>query len=297
MTKFKNLSRNDKIFYVITYTCLTLFFIMVLYPCIYVLSASFSSGKAVQAGKVILFPVEFTLEGYKTVFNTQNIWIGFRNSVLYTVFGTCLNIFLTLCAAYSLSRKDLVGRKGIMFFLTFTMFFSGGMIPSYILVKKLQLLNTPLAMIIPGALSIYNTIITRSFIESTIPNELLEASKIDGCSDLKYFLKIVLPLSKAVIAVITLYYGVAHWNNYMRAMLYLHDKNIFPLTIFLKEILMADQIDPASVSDPEMLTKISEMVGVIKYALIIVSMVPILLIYPFIQKFFVKGVMIGSVKG
>lgn len=297
MRKFSRLSRNDKIFYIITGGLLTFFFLLVLYPCIFVISASFSSGTAVDAGKVYLWPVDFSLEGYKTVFNTKEVWMGFRNSLFYTVAGTLINIILTMCTAYALSRDDLPGRDGIMLLFTFTMFFSGGIITGYMLVKELHMLNTPWALMIPGAITVYNLIIARTFIQSSIPKELLEASQIDGCSDMKFFTYIVIPLSKAIIAVLVLFYGVAHWNAYFNAMIYLSDKELYPLTIFLKQILTASQIDPASVSDPELQAKIAQMASVIKYALIVVSMIPILLIYPFIQKYFVKGVMIGSVKG
>lgn len=297
MHKFKNLGRSDKIFYVVITVILTIFFLMVLYPCIYVISASFSSGTAVQAGKVILWPVDVSLEGYKTVFNTSDVWIGFRNSLFYTIVGTAINIVVTMIAAYSLARPDVPGRNGFMLLFTFTMFFNGGMITSYMLVQGLHMLDTIWCMIIPGAMSAYNLIVARTFIQNSIPGELLEAAKMDGCSDVKYFLSIVVPLSKAVIAVLVLFYGVAHWNSYFNAMLYLHTKELYPLTLFLKEILMADQIDPSTVSDPELQAQLAQAAGVIKYALIVVTMIPIMLIYPFIQKYFVKGVMIGSIKG
>lgn len=297
MHKFKNLGRSDKVFYVVITVVLTIFFLMVLYPCIYVISASFSSGTAVQAGKVILWPVDFSLEGYKTVFNTSDVWIGFRNSLFYTIVGTAINIVVTMIAAYSLARPDVPGRNGFMLLFTFTMFFNGGMITSYMLVQGLHMLDTIWCMIIPGAMSAYNLIVARTFIQNSIPGELLEAAKMDGCSDVKYFLSIVVPLSKAVIAVLVLFYGVAHWNSYFNAMLYLHTKELYPLTLFLKEILMADQIDPSTVSDPELQAQLAQAAGVIKYALIVVTMIPIMLIYPFIQKYFVKGVMIGSIKG
>ena len=295
--KFKFMARSDKAFYAIIVIILTLFFLLVLYPCIYVLSASFSSGQAVQSGKVVLLPVNFSLEGYKTVFNTPNIWIGFRNSLFYTVCGTLLNIVLTMTAAYCLSRKDLPGRNAIMLFFTFTMFFNGGIITTYMVVRSLNLLNTPWALILPVAINVYNLIVAKTFIQNTIPQELLEAATIDGCSDFGYYTKIVLPLSKAIIAVLVLYYGVYHWNSYFNAMIYLHDKALYPLTLFLREILMADQMDPSTVTDPELQARIAEAAGVIKYALIVVSMVPVMILYPFIQKYFVKGVMIGSIKG
>ena len=297
MKKFRSYSINDKIFYIITGFLLTAFFIIVLYPCIYVVSASFSSGSAVEAGRVILWPVDFSLEGYKAVFHTPSVWIGFRNSLFYTIAGTLINILVTMIAAYSLARPDLPGRNGIMLFFTFTMFFSGGMITGYMLVRSLHILNTIWAMLIPGALGVYNLIIARTFIESNIPTELLEAAQMDGCSDIRFFASIVLPLSKAVIAVLVLFYGVSHWNSYFNAMIYLNDKELYPLTIYLKEILMASQIDPSTVADPELQNQIARMAAVIKYALIVVSMIPILILYQFIQKYLVKGVMIGSVKG
>lgn len=297
MRKFKNYSLNDKIFYIIITAILTFFFIAVLYPCIFVLSASFSSGVAVQSGKVILFPVDLSIEGYRAVFNTSTVWTGFINSLFYTVVGTTINLVMTLTAAYCLSRRDLPGRNGIMLLFTFTMFFSGGMIPSYMMVQSLGILNTRWALLLPGAIGVYNLIVARTFIINSIPLELLEASQMDGCSDVMYYLKVVIPLSKAIIAVLVLFYGVGHWNAYFNAMIYLHDKSLYPLTLFLREILMASQIDPSTVQDPELQARLAEMAGAIKYSLIVVSMVPVLLIYPFVQKYFVKGVMIGSVKG
>ena len=297
MHKFKNYSLNDKIFYIVITVILTLFFIMVLYPCIFVISASFSSGTAVQSGKVVLFPVDFSLEGYKTVFHTNTVWIGFRNSLFYTVVGTVINVAMTLTAAYCLSRHDLPGRNGIMLLFTFTMFFSGGLIPNYMVVQNLGLLNTRWSLLLPGAISVYNLIVARTFIVNSIPNELLEASQMDGCSDFMYYIKVVIPLSKAIIAVLVLFYGVGHWNAYFNAMIYLHNKELYPLTLYLREILMSSQIDPSTVQDPELQARLADMVGVIKYSLIMVSMIPVLLIYPFVQKYFVKGVMVGSVKG
>lgn len=297
MHKFKNYSLSDKMFYVLVIILLSVFFLIVLYPCIYVVSASISSGNAVQAGKVILLPVDISLKGYETVFNTPKVWTGFRNSLFYTVAGTTINLVMTMIAAYCLARKDVPGSNFIMLFFTFTMFFSGGLIPSYLLIRQLGMLNTVWSLILPGAISVYNLIMARTFIQNTIPSELLEASMMDGCSDIMFLLKVVIPLSKAIMAVLVLFYAVGHWNSYFNAMIYLNDRELYPLTIFLREILMADQIDPSTISDPELQTKIAQMAGVIKYALIVVTMVPILLIYPFIQKYFVKGVMIGSVKG
>ena len=278
MRKFKNYSLNDKIFYIVITAILTLFFIAVLYPCIFVLSASFSSGVAVQSGKVILFPVDLSIEGYRAVFNTSTVWTGFINSLFYTVVGTTINVVMTLTAAYCLSRRDLPGRNGIMLLFTFTMFFSGGMIPSYMMVQSLGILNTRWALLLPGAIGVYNLIVARTFIVNSIPLELLEASQMDGCSDVMYYLKVVIPLSKAIIAVLVLFYGVGHWNAYFNAMIYLHDKSLYPLTLFLREILMASQIDPSTVQDPELQARLAEMAGAIKYSLIVVSMVPVLFI-------------------
>jgi multiple sugar transport system permease protein/putative aldouronate transport system permease protein len=294
---FKTCSRSDKFFYLAIFIVLSLFFVAVLYPCIFVLSASFSSGQAVQSGRVVLFPVNPTVEGYRTVFNTSSVWIGFRNSLFYTLVATSLNLIMTMTTAYCLSRSDVPGRNIIMLLFTFTMFFSGGMIPTYMLIRSLGMLNTPFALIIPGAIGVYNMIIAKTFIQSSIPLELLDAAKIDGCSDIGYYVRIVLPLSQAIIAVLVLFYGVGHWNAYFNAMIYLHNKNLYPLTIFLREILMASQIDPGTVQDPELQMRLAESAAVIKYALIIVTIVPVILIYPFVQKYFIKGVMIGSVKG
>ncbi|MDO4326609.1 MAG: carbohydrate ABC transporter permease [bacterium] len=288
---------NDQIFYLLSGLVLTIAFLLVLYPCIFVVSASFSSGTAVQSGKVILWPVEFSLTGYDTVFHTANIWTGFSNSLFYTVCGTIINVILTILAAYPLSRQDLVGRDKLMLFFTFTMFFNGGIITNYLLVSKLGLINTRWALLLPGALNVYNMIIARTFLQTNIPNELLEASQLDGCSDIQYLIQVVLPLSKAVLAVLVLFYGVAHWNTYFNAMIYLNNRSLFPLTIFLKEILISGQIDASTVSDPELAEKVSQLSGVIKYSLIVVSMVPVLVIYPFVQKYFIKGVTIGAVKG
>ena len=297
MRKFSYLGTSDKVYYIVTYLILTLFFILVLYPCIYVVSASFSSGNAVQSGKVVLLPVDFSLDGYKTIFNTPTVWIGFRNSLLYMVIGTLINVAMTVTAAYALTRNDLPGRNGIMLLFTFTMFFSGGLIPTYMVVQSLHILNTPWALFLPGAIGVYYLIIARTFIKNSIPHEMLEAAQIDGCSDIAYFLKIVLPLSKALIAVLVLFYGVAHWNAYFNAMLYLNDADKYTLPIILKQILISSQIDPSSVTDPELQMQIARIANVIKYALIVVTMVPIIALYPFIQKYFVKGVMIGSIKG
>ncbi|MCL2879002.1 MAG: carbohydrate ABC transporter permease [Treponema sp.] len=295
--KIKNQTAGDKVFFYINIILLSMFFIIVLYPVIFVVSASFSSGNAVQAGKVVLWPVSPDLTGYKTVFNTATVWLGFRNSIFYTVVGTAVNIIMTMTAAYCLSRSDVPGRKFIMLLFTFTMFFSGGMIPTYLLIRNLKMLNTPWAMIIPGAIGVYNMIIAKTFIQNSIPPELLEAAKIDGCGDFYYYVRIVLPLSSAIIAVLILFYGVGHWNSFFDALIYLNNRELYPLQLFLREILMATQIDPSTVTDPELQMRLANMAAVLKYALIVVTAVPVVVIYPFVQKYFVTGVMIGSIKG
>ena len=208
-----------------------------------------------------------------------------------------MNVALTMSAAYALSRKDMPCRKSLMLVFTFTMIFSGGMIPTYIVVNNLGLLNSPLALIIPGAVSVYNLIITRTFLETSIPGDLLEAAMIDGCDDFGYFFKILLPLSKSVIAVITLYYAVAHWNSYFNAFLYITDSRLYPLQLVLRNILIANQMDSAMVTDFDTMTSKQGLADLLKYSLIVVSSVPVLIIYPFVQKHFTKGVMIGAVKG
>ena len=288
---------GDKIFYFLSGLILTILLVVVLYPILFVLAASFSSGQAVSAGRVFLWPVDFSLEGYEIVFNNKDILLGFRNSIIYTVVGTFINLVMTMIAGYVLSRDDVPGHNQFMFLFTFTMFFSGGMIPNYMLLRSLHMLDTIWSMVIPGALGVYNMIIARTFIRTSIPGELLDAAQIDGCSDIRYFTTIVLPLSKAIMAVLVLFYGVGHWNSYFNPMLYLNTRELYPLPIILKEILIANQIDPSTVTDPELQLRIAQTADVIKYALIVVSTKPVMIIYPFVQKYFVKGVMIGSIKG
>lgn len=290
-------SKQDALFYAVIYAVILLILIILLWPLIFIVSSSLSSKEAVMAGRVFLLPVDFSLEGYKAVFQTNEVLIGFRNTVLYTLFGTMLNVALTLIAAYPLSRKDLPYRRVWSFIFTFTMIFSGGMIPTYMVVNKLGFMNSPLAMILPTAMSVYNLMIARTFMENSIPNELLEAARVDGCDDIAYFWKILLPLSKPVIAVITLYYAVAHWNSYFNAFLYITDSKLNPLQIVLRNILLANQIDTAMTTDFDTMTSKQGLADVLKYSLIVVSTLPVMIMYPFVQKHFTKGVMIGAVKG
>ena len=290
-------SRDDLVYYIISGFIMSVLLVMALYPMVFVLSASFSSGDAVSSGKVILWPVELNLEGYKTVFRNNDILRAYWNTLLYTAVGTLINVSMALITAYPLSRRDLRGRGFLMLIFTFTMFFSGGMIPSYINISNLHLMNTFWVMVLPGALSVYNMIVTRTFIQTSIPYEMLEAASIDGCNDTKYFFSFVLPLSKAIIAVNTLFSAVNHWNAYFNAMIYLNDRDKFPLQNIMRELLVLNEMNLSDLVDPEQALLMLNSVAVLKYALIVVATVPILCAYPFAQKYFVKVVMIGSVKG
>ena len=250
-----------------------------------------------QLGHVYLLPVKPTLDGYKAVFSHKNVLTGFRNTFFYTFAGTAINVVITLLCAYPLSRRDLPFRGFFTFLFVFTMFFSGGLIPSYLLVSKLKMINTIWALLLPGAMGVYNMIITRSFFVNTVPQDLLEAAEIDGCSDARSFFAILLPLSQAVIAVISLYYAVAHWNAYFSALIYLRDPNLQPLQLILRNILLATRVSLSEFEDPDLMEGTIGLEYLLKYALIVVSCGPIIALYPFVQKFFMKGVMLGSVKG
>jgi len=290
-------SRGDVAFYAIVDTAMMAVLLVVLYPLIFVLSSSFSSPSAVMTGRVVLWPVDFSLEGYAAVFRNRDVLTGYVNSVLYMSVGTLLNVAATMIAAYPLSRKDTPLRKTFTFLFAFTMFFSGGLIPNYILMRGLGLIDTFWVMVLPGAIGVWNLIVARTFIQNSIPAELFEAASIDGCSDARYFRAVILPLSKAVIAVIALYYAVGHWNAFFDALIYLNKRALYPLQLFLREVLVANTINPALEIDPELLERKQGMADLLKYSLIVVSTVPMLAVYPFAQKYFVKGAMVGSLKG
>ena len=291
-------SRGDQIFNLFNLLAVTLFMLIVLYPLIYVVSCSISDPNLVGSGEVWLLPKGLTFEGYKRVFRDQNIMIGYANTLFYTVIGTLINLILTLTAGYALSKKTLPGRGLIMAFMFITMYFSGGLIPSYLLIKKMNLLDTRLILLIIGAVSVYNVIISRTFFQN-IPKELEEAAVIDGCSTTRVFMQIVLPVSKALLGVITLYYAVGHWNSYFNAMIYISDTNKQPLQIFLRQILVTEQMSAAMADnvDSDVLVEIEKVKHLLKYAVIIVSSLPVLVLYPFLQKYFDKGILIGSIKG
>lgn len=296
-TKFKNSSIGDKIFIILVYAFLSVIMVVVLYPLIYIVSASFSDPQAVVTGKVVLWPVDVTLRGYQAVFKNPKIITGFLNSFIYMGVGTVVNLIMTILCAYPLSRKEFTARNKIAALFVFTMYFSGGLVPTYMMVSKLGLINTRWAMIIPSAMSTYNMIIARTYMVNSIPDELYEAAQLDGCSPFKYMMKVIVPLSKPIIAVLALYYGIAKWNNYFDPMLYLNDSSLQPLTIVLREILIQNQIDPTMLTDASALAKLQGMTELLKYSVIVVASVPVLAIYPFVQKYFVKGVAIGAVKG
>ena len=293
----QRLPLEDKIYYAVVYTILVLLGLSVLYPLVYIVSASFSSPNAVSTGKVVLFPVELSIKGYSTVFANKRVWIGYKTTLIYTAFGTLINVFMTLICAYPMARKGLPHKGFFSFMFMLTMIFSGGMIPTYLLVRDLKMLDTRWSLVIPGAMAVYQMIITRTYIQSTIPDELLESSQIDGCSDFRFFWKFIIPLSKAVIAVIAMQYAVGHWNSYFNAFIYLTDSKKYPLQIFLREILIMNQINSADIVDPEMAVAMQGMADLLKYSLIVVATAPILLVYPFVQRYFTEGVMIGSLKG
>lgn len=288
---------GDRIFLFAVYTFLITALVLVLYPLIYIVSSSFSSTEAVISGRVWLFPVEPSLAGYKAIFKNDQVLTGYANSLFYTVVGTTVNVILTIMAAYPLSRKDFYGRKLIMILFTFTMLFSGGLIPLYLVVKGLHLIDTRWAMIIPNAMGVFQVIIARTFFQSSIPNELYEAAEIDGSNDIQFIMKVVIPLSGPVIAVIALMYAIQHWNSFFYALIFLKNPDLFSLQIILRNILIQNTFDPNMVVDPITLMEMHGLKDLLKYSLIVVASVPVLAFYPFVQKYFVKGVLIGSIKG
>jgi putative aldouronate transport system permease protein len=292
-------SNSDKLFDILNKILIWFFIIIIAYPLVYILSASISDPQYVNSGEMWLFPREITFEGFKRVLESSEIWLGYRNTIFYTLLGTFINLAVTLPCAYALSRSDLIGKKVIMLLLVFTMFFDGGLIPTYLLVRDLGMINTVWAMVIPSAAAMWNIIVTMTFFKVTIPKGLEEAAEIDGASQLRTFFQIVLPLSAPIIAVMALFYGVGHWNQYFGALIYLQDRELFPLQLFLREILVQQQMTAEllqSSGAAEALSQHARIADIIKYAVMIVSAAPLLIVYPFLQRFFLKGVMIGSLK-
>ena len=292
------MSRGDITFEVVNCIILGIVACIMLFPLIYVLSASFSDPMSVTSGKMILWPVDVTLENYKEVFKNDNIMRGYRNSLAIMFLGTALNLAMTILAAFPMSRKDLWGRGVMMKLMTFCMFFGGGLIPTYLMVSKtLGLMNNWLALILPGAISVYNMIIMRTFFMTSIPYELHEAADIDGCTPFGTLIKIILPLSGPIIAVLGLYYAVGHWNSYFSALLYINVEEIQPLQLYLRKVLTANNSQSLMDMGADEMARAAMRAETIKYSVIVVSSIPMLILYPFVQKFFVKGVMIGAVKG
>ena len=289
-------SKGDRIFDKINIVVLAIAFLITAYPLYFVLIASFSDPTFVSAGQVVLWPKGITWLGYERIFSIDAVLVGYKNTILYTATGTAISVTLTLGAGYALSRKSLPFRNFFIAFFTVTMFLNGGTIPMYLLIKKLKLLDTMWGVIMPGALSVWNLIIARSFFASNITDDLTGAAEIDGCGQIRFFFSIALPLTKALIAILALYYMVGYWNSYFNAVMYLKSASKQPLQLVLREILIMDQ-------NQEMLTDMWDIIErqktaeLVKYGVIIVSTVPLLCVYPFVQKFFIKGVMIGSLKG
>lgn len=286
----------DRVFDVMNYVILTICLLLVAYPLYFVVIASISDPVDVNAGKVILYPVKATMDGYRRILEYDSFFSGYRNTLLYTGLGTLVNMLITVPAAYALSRKDLVGRNFFMMLITFTMIFSGGLMPTFLLVRGLNLLDTIWAMVLPVAVSSWNLIVARTFFQQTIPDDLLEAAQLDGATNVQFFMKVVLPLSKSILAVLVLFYAVSHWNRYQEALFYLRTDSKRPLQLVLRSILfensMNDMVDDAANLAAQM--RLGEL---IKYGVIIASSLPLLILYPFLQRYFIQGVMIGAVKG
>ena len=288
-------SREDRAFTAVIAVVVGLIMLLTIYPLYIVVISSFSAPMEVISGHVWLLPQGFSGEGYRRVFQNSDIFMSYKNTIIYTVLGTAVSLFFTLSAAYPLSRKKLYGRTGLMLLFTFTMFFKGGMIPTYLTVKGLGLYNNIWVMVLMGSLSIYNMIVARTFLQNTIPNEIYEATEMDGANDIQVFFQIVLPLSMPILAVLSLFYAVGIWNNYFTGLIYLKSRSLYPLQLVLREILVndaSDMTDTLEVNMNKLLVQES-----VKYCVIVVSSVPMLVLYPFLQRFFTKGVMIGAIKG
>ena len=289
-------SKADRVFDIMNYVFLTICFLLVAYPLYFIVIASISDPVDVYAGKVFLLPAKVTMDGYKRILEYESFFTGYRNTLVYTVVGTLINVACTVPAAYALSRKDLAGRNAIMMMITFTMIFSGGLIPTYLLVLDLGLYDSMWALILPGMVSAWNLIVARTFFQQTIPDELLEAAQLDGATNVQFFLQVVLPLSKSILAVLTLFYAVSHWNSYFNALIYLKDANKYPLQLVLRNILFENSLGDM-VEDAANLAAQQRLGDLIKYGIIIASSLPLLILYPFLQRYFIQGVMIGAVKG
>lgn len=296
--KWNSQPRSDKIFDVVNTVVMLIVFCVVFYPLFFVIIASVSDPNLVNSGKVILLPKGFNLDAYKHILTNQNILTGYLNSIIYTLVWTVLAVCITVPAGYALSRKDLPFRKFWTLFFVFVMYFQGGLVPTYLVVKNLHLMDTMWAVILPTVLSVYNLIVCRTFFEGTLSEELLDAARVDGTTNLQFFFRIALPLSKALVAIMVLFYAIQQWNSYFDAMIYLNSKAKFPLQMVLKDILIQAQMNSSDAfGDVESVTEMQRIAELVKYSSIVAASLPMLILYPFIQKYFVKGIMIGSVKG
>ena len=295
-TRIRN-SAEDRVFSVIAYTLATLALIITLYPLLYCISVSFSDPMEVVKGNVILLPQKPTLMAYQAVAKNKSMFTGYVNTIFYTVLGTSLNLIMTIAAAYPLSKRDFRGRGGITFLFMLTMFFSGGMVPNFLLIKNLDMYNSIWALLLPSCVSAWNLVIMRTYFQTSIPEEICESAYIDGCSNISTLLHIVLPLSIPIIAVMVIFYGVGHWNSYFSALLYLKDRDKYPLSLVLREILLQGMGQEKT--GAEVVDSVADLLlfETLKYAVIIVSSVPMLILYPALQRYFVKGTMVGSLKG
>ncbi|HLR08750.1 MAG TPA: carbohydrate ABC transporter permease [Bacillota bacterium] len=291
---------SDKAFERINFLFVLILTLIIIYPLIFVVSASISDPNAVNTGKMWLWPVDITFDGFKRVFQNEAIWIGYKNTIIYTLVGTSLHLFVLLPCAYALSRKELMAKKVFLWIILFTMLFNGGLIPTYLVVQGLGMVNTMWAIVIPGVVGAWSILVARTFFQQTIPDQLVEASKIDGASDIYLFIRVVLPLSLPIIAVMALFHAVALWNQYFNALIYLTDEELFPLQLILRQILIINEVSADSAASAagsaQSFADQVKTASLVKYAVIIVSALPLLIVYPFLQRFFVKGVLIGSVK-
>ncbi len=294
MRKIK--SRGERTFDIILIIISIIIMLVIAYPLYFVIIASFSQPQAVLEGKISFWPVGFNIESYKMILKEEKIWMGYRNTILYAVMGTFINLILTTLVAYPLSRKDMPCRKTLTFVITFTMLFSGGMIPVYMVVRGLNLTDTIWAMVIPNAISTYNMLVMKNYFQTSIPEELHEAAAIDGCGHFQSLIRVVLPLSTPIIAVITLFYAVGHWNSFFNAIIYLRDQTLYPLQIILRDIMLQNSLEAVGGDMVGMYEKVMQG-ETMKYAVILIASAPVLMLYPFVQKYFVKGIMVGAVKG
>lgn len=292
---FKTQTPADRLFDIFNYVILILVTVSILSPLYFIVIASVSDPVAINNGQVLLRPVGFNTIGFQKIFEDTKIWRSYSNTIFYTVTGTALNVILTMMLAYPLSRKNFFLKKPLTLFVMFTMYFQGGLIPTYLWMNDLHLYNTPWIMILLPAVNVFNLIITINYIGNNIPEELYEAASIDGCSHIRYFFSIILPLSRTILVVLVLYYGVEHWNEFMKSLVYLKDEGLYPLQLTLRNILLQNQA--SGLGDVDSLIEQQKAAELIKYGVIIVSTLPVLVVYPFLQKYFAKGVMVGSVKG